>query len=237
MTRFNMETVMTGVSVRGKNHAVNQDAFLAYAANETAILAVSDGLGSLAHSGEGAEAVCDILRAMVCADVLPYDDMEEIPRMVQVGWTELLKKRNVPVAEAGATCLFCVLRQNTAYIFRLGDGFIGIRADNETRVFFDAKADGFLNETYCLQDFYVPQEWEKARWEYDNLAGVLLCSDGIDVDCKGMSQAESLRTFTEEFLQAYKTCSAEESAENIFKWLSDWKSSDDKTLTYMIKGV
>lgn len=228
---------MAGISVKGKNHKINQDSFLAFTTGKTVVLAVSDGLGSMSQSDEGSAALCDILRAMVAADILPYDDMEETARMVQIGWLELLKKRNVPVSEAAATCLFCILQNNTAYIFRLGDGFIGIKADGETKVFFDAKLDGFLNETYCLQECFIPQEWEMSCREYDDIAGVLICSDGVDIECKGMSQEESLCTFTNEFLQVYGKCSIKESREDIQGWLSDWKSSDDKTLVYMIKGV
>ncbi len=156
---------MAGLSVRGKNHRNNQDSFLTFATDKTMVLAVSDGLGSLSQSGAGSIAVCDILREMAVRDFFLYDDMRETAHRVHAEWLELLKKRSIPVSEAAATCLFCILRNHTAYLFRLGDGFLGIRADGETKVFFDDKTDSFLNETSCLQVGFVPQEWELFCWE------------------------------------------------------------------------
>lgn len=226
-----------GVTVKGKNHSVNQDSFLLKETEDITILAVSDGLGSLEFSDKGSSILCEVLCQLIDEKEIYVEDMAAMAKLVHERWINLLNAREIDISKSYATCLICILKENTAYIFRLGDGIICMRADQEIKVFFDKKEDRFYNETVCLSELFDADEWEFFQWEYDDLEGIVLCSDGVDIFCDGMSQEEAVTLFADDFFNAYGSQPVETSQKEILGWLSEWKSSDDKTLVYLVKGV
>lgn len=227
--------LLYGCSVQGSYHEVNQDASLLWQQSDLCALAVADGLGSRPRSADGAQALCAAVREMVEHEAFLWDDLVATAARLHEGWLRQLRARQVAPYDAYTTCLVAVLRGHTVYALRLGDGFIGLRADGATRISFDAKEERFFNETDCLTEEFVPASWSLETWPCIALDGLVLCTDGVDIFCEGHSQQVSYARFTESFVAAYAGRAREVLAAEVPVWLRDWRSADDRTLACLLR--
>lgn len=222
-------------SVQGSYHEVNQDASLLWQQSDLCVLAVADGLGSRPRSADGAQALCAAVREMAEHEAFLWDDMMATAARIHDGWLWQLRERQVVPRDAYTTCLVAVLRDQQVYVLRLGDGFVGLRADGVTHLSFDVKEERFFNETDCLTEAFQPACWSVATWPCATLDGLVLCTDGVDIFCEGCSQQESYARFTESFVAAYAGRSREVLATEVPVWLRDWRSADDRTIACLLR--
>lgn len=131
------------------------------------------------------------------------------------------------------TMLVAVVSKDKIRAARLGDGFIGIYADEKLVCLFDNKNEYFINETDCLHEFFDIDKVEILEMEYKNLNGIISCTDGIEVRTM---QEDDLIDFTKEFIDEYRTLNLNQIVDDVEKWLSDWTSHDDKTIAFLIEN-
>lgn len=227
--------MLYGCSVQGSYHGINQDASLLWQQSDLCALVVADGLGSRPRSADGAQALCSVVRAMAEREAFLWDDQMATAARIHAGWLRRLQELQIAPRDAYTTCLIALLRGHTAYIFRLGDGFIGMRADGVTRLSFDVKEECFFNETDCLAEDFLPACWSLDSWTYASLDGLVLCTDGVDIFCEGCSQETSYARFVESFVAAYAENDVDVLAAEVPVWLRAWRSVDDRTLVCWLK--
>lgn len=227
--------LLYGCSVQGSYHEINQDASLLWQQSDLCALVVADGLGSRPQSAHGAQALCAVVREMAEHEAFLWGDIPATAARIHENWLRRLRDLQIAPHDAYTTCLVALLRDHTAYVFRLGDGFIGMRADGVTRLSFDAKEEHFLNETDCLSERFAPACWSLDTWAYGSLDGLILCTDGVDIFCEGCSQRESYARFVESFVEAYAGKDMDVLEAEVPVWLRAWHSADDRTLVCLIK--
>ena len=215
-----------GVSVKG-GHAVNQDRCVYRVLGDEAVVAVSDGLGSLPFSQYGAEALCSCVQEIFerKLDV----DTDDLGGLIQRMWLERLCGRNAD--DCCATALVCFVRRGVLTAAAVGDGYLCADADGEPLVFFDRKEDSFRNETKCLHSGPMDGDWRVARRPCRRLNGVYLSSDGLTLMDESV---EGISSFVRDFLASYRGKQAEEIDREMEDWMARWTGNDDKTAVYII---
>jgi hypothetical protein len=223
--------LLDGVSVKGNYHDINQDGFRVQYLDKGFVSALSDGLGSKKNSQMGSKTICDsvIELAKELKEKLIDISPEDFALSAHGRWKEKLNQYDL--TECFATMLVFVIYAGRAFAIRLGDGFIGIWADDQLKVLFDKKDDYFANETDCLTEELLVEKLEIYELEISELHGGVMCSDGVGVG--NMTETE-LSSFTREFVEGYRDMSKEDISEDIRSWLEYWPGADDKTLAYFI---
>lgn len=223
--------LLDGISIQGSYHDQNQDSFKCKKLDKGFIVALSDGLGSKKNSKVGSSFLCEsaIDIAEQLKDSLRTISPEEYIYRVYDSWIK--KIGNYEIRECYATMLILLAYSGRIMAARLGDGFIGIWADNYVKILFDRKEDYFANETDCLTENIDFDKIELYELEVSELHGGVLCSDGVGIG--NMIETE-LSSFTIDFVEGYCYMSQSEVTSDIGEWLKDWPGSDDKTLAYFV---
>ena len=223
--------ILEGISVKGSYHDINQDSFRIKRLKKGFVAALSDGLGSKRFSHYGSRAICEsaVEAAESCDDELMDIDPVEFVGRVHECWLKMIN--GYKISDCYATLLVFVIYAVKGFAVRLGDGFIGLWADDQIKILFDKKDDYFANETDCVTENLLYDKMEIYEFEISELRGGVLCSDGIGI---GNMAAEDLLSFTRDFVDGYGGMSAEEISGDIRAWLRGWPGSDDKTLTFFI---
>lgn len=219
-----------GVSLKG-SHAVNQDSFASRKVRGGYVLAVSDGLGSRAHSQAGSatlcEAACLVAEKFSCA----ITDDENFLSAIHSQWLKILSENNLAVEACNATALICVVGEENIWAFRLGDGFICVAAAENVAVLFDAKDDAFVNETECLRTNFDFGKWECRRLPREKFLGVVAATDGVTFRL----DEKNLGDFMGEFCANYRALDLTEIIADVTAWLPTLFGSDDKTLAFLLE--
>lgn len=223
--------LLDGVSIRGDYHEVNQDSYNFHLLDKGFIVALSDGLGSKKQSHFGSKALC--MSAIEIAEELKDRLIDISPDDFVVKVHELWKEKlsQYDISECYATMLIFIIYYGRALAVRLGDGFIGIWADDQVKVLFDRKDDYFANETDCLTEKLLLEKLETYEIDISELRGGVICSDGVGI---GNMLETELSGFTKEFVEGYCDMKKDDISANIKSWLTDWPGADDKTLAYFI---
>lgn len=223
-----------GISLLGRYHSKNQDRFYSAMLSDTVgILIVSDGLGSCSWSGIGAEAFIQAAKE-VCnknSSINTLFQWKECIKKIHEQWLIILSESNHDIAECQCTALLCFVLQRRLYCARLGDGMIGVLADDRVHVLYDDKADCFANETHCLHEAYQEEEWEFYEMPYNHFYGVLSCTDGISI------AAGKYEKFTQDFMLEYANKNVEQIQTEIEDWALRWRSNDDKTVAFLLSDI
>lgn len=223
--------LLDGISIQGSYHDHNQDSFKYKKLDKGFVVALSDGLGSKKNSKIGSSSICEsaIDISEQLKDSLRTISIEEYIQKVYDSWLE--KVWNYEIKECYATMLIFLIYSGRIIAARLGDGFIGIWADNNMKILFDRKEDYFANETDCLTENIDFEKIELYELEVSELHGGVMCSDGVGIG--NMTETE-LSNFTRDFVVGYCGMSQSEVTSDIGEWIRDWPGADDKTLAYFV---
>ena len=220
-----------GISIKGSIHAKNQDSFICEQADGAYLVAVSDGLGSKALSEEGSAALTFAARAVFIGRegiVRDAADLKQFVAEVHARRLASLAFQNFPVEDCCCTCLIFLLTPVQIFAARLGDGFIGILADEKFSCLFDTKENRFFNETDCLTEEFHVDDWQFLELPYDTFGGAIVCTDGVSF---GENKAEK---FTRDFTAENVARSRQAILADAECMLTNWKSHDDKTLAFVL---
>jgi len=224
-----------GVSVTGKGHkeekTPNQDAWLSGIYKDGAVLAVSDGLGSIPLSHRGSKAACAAVTG--AARILrrhPHTGNKTLVTLIHALW--LVKTEPLLPEECGATCLFAITRGEKIILGRLGDGMILAVGKEPPVLLEDNKV--FANLTDCLEDAPRYDRWEIKEINARDYEAVIMCTDGIADDII----PELKSSFAVDLVREYKNAERKKRRNEIAKWLEEWNvpgNSDDKTIACLFR--
>ena len=219
--------VYGGVSLKGKNHDINQDSYKVHYENGFIAVVVSDGVGSKPNSERGSELFCDILisEAKKCsmAEIQSIAFLERI----QKKWQNELNTDNIN--DYCCTALFCIVKEKTAYLAQLGDGIVGVASHDDTVILFDDKMCNFLNETYCLSNHIDLDNWKTCTCNVGESFGIVLCTDGVEIFPPA---SETYKEFVMDIYESYAAMDVNEIQNDMKKWLNDILCQDDKTIAF-----
>ncbi len=220
-----------GVSQKGPSHLINQtpnqDAYKVKSFYWGMVGVVCDGLGSKQYSHIGSKA---LVKAVVKAsDLFDFENsnIEQFEPLVKSLWEKKIYPYSI--SDCSTTLLFTIIKHNTIYIGRVGDGIICILGGDNTII--EESKDSFTNYTTAFgRD-------ENIKWKIFNLENVdsiVICSDGISEDI----QRGKIFDFCEKYVLKYKEEKKKRRKKEIKSWLKKWPvkgHSDDKTIVALVK--
>lgn len=214
-----------------------QDSHYLFLSKKCFIAAVSDGLGSKAHSDFGSKTACCLFVKLAKEWIGVRDKSpEDFTSLFVKKWVCEIQKSSFDVRDCSATFLGAVYHNSTLYLFQLGDGMISCIFDDESKnlVMTDAKEESFSNMTKSLRNEVLPNDWIIRTISAEDLKSVFLCSDGISDDLqKGADVA-----FVSELTEQYLSKSSNKIKHDMKNWISHWpvpRHSDDKTAVFVCR--
>ena len=210
-----------------RNDGRNQDSYLVKTFEWGILGVVCDGLGSKKYSHIGSKAL--VLAVAEASDKFDFEitNTEQFEILVKSLW----KKNIYPCScdDCETTLLFAIIKHNTIYTGRVGDGMICILGENN--IIIEENKNSFTNYTTPFgRD-------ETIQWQIFNVKNVeslVLCSDGISEDI----QKEKSFDFCEKYVLKYKNQKKRKREKEIKEWLKKWPvkgHSDDKTIVALVK--
>lgn len=210
-----------------RNDRPNQDSYLIKTFEWGILGVVCDGLGSKKYSHIGSKAL--VLAVAEASDKFDFEitNTEQFEILVKSLW----KKNIYPCScdDCETTLLFAIIKHNTIYTGRVGDGMICILGENN--IIIEENKNSFTNYTTPFgRD-------ETIQWQIFNVKNVeslVLCSDGISEDI----QKEKSFDFCEKYVLKYKNQKKRKREKEIKEWLKKWPvkgHSDDKTIVALVK--
>ena len=218
-----------GISKIGKNHKKNQDSYLFYQNEDKRLIVLSDGLGSRKYSEVGSKKICESVKEITeKTDFENNFNIEIFLDNIHKKWIQKLSNEEKKIEDCYTTVLFLICYKNRIISARLGDGFIAFYDKNKEYILYDKKESRFFNETNCLSEIFLFDDWEIEIVESSEFEGALICTDGVEI------VNDNYRDFSKDFLNTYKDKEIEYIEKDIEKWFNDWTENDDKTLVYML---
>ena len=223
-----------GVSIKGRTHEKNQDSFICEAIGDSYLIAVADGLGSKVFSEVGSKALTAAARAVFIGRRGIVEDTEDLKLFIEEihsRWLTSLVFQKFSIEDCCCTCLLLLVRTKKILVADLGDGLIGLLADGKFSFLTDSKENRFFNETACLTEKFSIHEWQFLELSYNSFEGAIVCTDGVSF---GKNKAEK---FVVDFCQENLNRSCQEILEDLTHLLENWKSTDDKTLAFVLSSA
>lgn len=123
------------------------------------ICLVSDGAGSAARSGDGAELACQTVANMIRSDLLNSGG-ERIERTRAFAYVDAARQaleskatsEGLNLRDFACTLLGAVIHQNGALFFQIGDGGIVASSRDRYGIVFWPEDGGYANATYFLTE-------------------------------------------------------------------------------------
>ena len=220
-----------GFSIQGSYHEKNQDAYWVGEVSDGYVVALSDGLGSCKYSEVGSKTLCEVVSELANRKKCLIEDADVFARQVEENWRLSIRHKLYKIEDCHATALFAVVGNVNTWVFRLGDGVIGIKSVGGTNVLCDSKEDGYVNVTDCLG--ISSHLWERFCVATTDLLGIFMCSDGVTDD----NDKENLIDLTEGIYAEYSNRMKGEIEEDLSQWVPTMKSRDDKTVVFLFKSA
>lgn len=211
-----------GISVKGKNKALNQDYFLLHHFKDTLLIIVCDGLGSKKFSHIGAKYLAKSLLIMLRQNKFDFNDLTGSEAKLSDLWQKRLNKLGLDTKECSTTLLCAIINRESAYFGRVGDGITIVFAD-DTYILEDN--DEFSNVT-------SPFGSQRMKWlqlDSATIKSVGLCSDGISE----IVDSQYIKSFFSEYLDAYQNMIPQKREMEIKTWLNNFNHKgfcDDKSI-------
>ena len=220
-----------GVSIKGRTHEKNQDSFICETLDDSYLVAVADGLGSRIFSEIGANSLTRAARAVFIGrrgSVEDTDDLNLFVEEIHSRWLTSLAVRNFPIEECLCTCLLLIVQPKKILAAALGDGLIGVLADEKFSCLTDYKENRFVNETACLTEKFLIDDWQFLELAYESFAGAIVCTDGVS-----FGENKSAK-FVADFCRENLNRPRREILDDLTRLLENWNSNDDKTLAFVL---
>lgn len=232
---------MGGVTQKGVDKVINQDAFLLGNNEELnlAYIIVADGLGSCRNSDKGSKRVSEIVESWL---------LNQLPRYAYLSnnIANILAKRLVEewnasyevdeISSYDTTVHMAVFYKGSILVGGIGDGMVLVSYDqlvckdqiNHKDLFSNVTNSMCSINVASLLDFEViPENSIQERAE------LILATDGIADDLI----PEKKLTLPEYFFEVLTTRGIENMQAELVEWLKDWETeshSDDKTICYLV---
>lgn len=235
----NKATGIIGISVIGKDHHENQDAFVFKNLGDNLLISVADGLGSCRNSATGARIAAKSIENWISEDLNNLQGLfGEIPLEAKekliLRWQNQLDSINY--SDYDSTLLFTAIFKDKMLIGGIGDGMILVLRGHEY-LDFSWHSKSFSNMTLSLGS---ENSANLMRTLLINLnensypLSIVLSTDGISEDLTNDG-----KTLLPEYI-LNKTISggSQEIANELNEWITNWPSAnleDDRTLVSLVK--
>ena len=216
-----------GFSVKGSYHEKNQAYYGVGAVSGGYVAALSDGLGSCAYSEIGSLTLCEVVRGLADNINCEINDADAFIRNVEEEWRLSVRHKLYKTEDCHATALFAVIGDKNTWLFRLGDGVLGVKLDEGAAVLRDSKEDGYLNITDCLG--ISSNSWEFRSFPTAKVKGIFICSDGVTDE----NDETNLIGLIEGIYAEYGNKTKKTVEEDLAIWVPTMKSRDDKTVAFL----
>ena len=222
-----------GASVMGSYHDKNQDSFIAEKVANGWLIAVSDGVGSCRYSEAGSSLACKAVKKVIEHFGGIHEDLDFFFETLHKEWigSILCHPQGYDSSDCYATLLFSYYDGHKLFSARLGDGIIGISADDQYFLLYDDKNDHMCNETDCLYEKYAPEAWDILEIESDRINCVIIGTDGLSIE---PHKEESYKDFIIDIYSEYSDTEEKDIIEDMYRWLPQWESSDDKSMVFLM---
>ena len=180
-------------SVIGSKHLeyglCNQDACFFKKDENTIVMTVADGVGSLENSHFGSREVGDsVFKAFKIWLDKDTNNLLDLSSLIFCIWNAKFDKPEM----YSTTCLFAIIYNNTLYIGQVGDGILVYRCNNELKILYE-KDDDFSNITTTLYsagvaDFYI----KRIKINSEDKITVFMATDGISSSLSKSKYADFL---------------------------------------------
>ncbi len=224
-----------------------QDGFYVLTCGDTLIVAVSDGLGSAAHSEIGSElasktAVSLVVKAIEASQNPDYAQIcnaaFESARAQLVTRAQL---DNREIRDYACTLLLVILTPTAWAIQHIGDGaVVGIAPDTSVRTLSTPDNGEFINSTYPLTSTDYTSHMRFATGN-ETLYGIAVVSDGVQPMCINYKTGAAYPGFFAPLVQWLAGLEDLTHADDILETMLDsaqfrQKSDDDMTLVLAIRA-
>ena len=218
---------VTGLRHRNANQR-NQDAFKIHAGKDYWVVAVADGVGSLAFSRYGAKAICK----SVCHVAKQYNkhriDGNDVCSEIVKVFQQMIPQRYA--GQCATTCLFAIFHKDGELLVgQAGDGMVALGMDGNYKVVSE-KTEDFANIVHPINATKEFHGWKAIRTQMDfqkmKRLNLVLATDGVSEDVL----PEKRDLFLEYLVNETRK------NRDVKRILSTWDvpgSSDDKTIAIM----
>lgn len=228
-----------GVSIKGprniKAKHPNQDAWMGWSSQNTLLITVCDGLGSLDKSHEGAQAACLAVRDSVRIWAKSHDDrIENLLRLIKQLWEIRLAPQ--PTHAYATTCLFAAMLPNQGLLVAgLGDGIAMVSQPKQPLDIIVERNSEFTNQTMALGIPHKLTDWRyKLYSSLPDTVSVLIATDGVADDLR----PDRLSELPDWILNTYGSLSAAKRHIALKNELKNWSTprhQDDKSLAILYR--
>lgn len=230
-----------GVSEKGVNNKLNQDAFLiGYDKDQdVAYIIVADGLGSCKNSAQGSKRVTEIIENWIKSQLPKYAYLSNnvaniFAKRLMEEWQSSYDIEDINTFDT--TVHVAIYYKGSIMIGGIGDGMELINCDDlyaKDRI--DHK-DLFSNVTNSMCSINAEEllSFEiVSKDSYNNIVTIIIATDGIADDLIPEKKMTLLPYFYDVLTQQGSDAMQSELKE----WLKDWETeshSDDKTICYLV---
>jgi hypothetical protein len=228
---------VASASVIGTGHTATgmpcQDSSCITQTESALIVAVSDGLGSAAHSHVGAYTVCQVATTHVETKLRAHATAQQLqvrrswlhwfrrkPKQQSIQYQQLCTEAFAQAREAlvttaqqqkhdlreyGCTLLLAIVLTDYWAVMHIGDGaVVGIYADDHVQTISTPDNGEFVNVTYPIT---APTYLSQVRFAEKNetLHGIVLMSDGVQPMCINYKTHDAFPGFFGPLLQWFRT--------------------------------
>lgn len=224
-----------------------QDSHYVLQQGDTIIIAVSDGLGSAAHSEQGSALACTTAVEFI-SQTLAQTATRNDEHMCQQAFTEarnalvaLATSQGKELRDFACTLVVAVITPTVWMIQHIGDGaVVGIYADGTVRTLSSPDNGEFINSTYPLTsgDYQTQMRFMA---QHEALAGIAVVSDGVQPMCINYKTSAAFPGFFSPLTTWLSGLKELSRADSILTTMLDspqfrLKSDDDMTLVLAIRA-
>ncbi len=223
-----------------------QDSHYVLQQGDTIIIAVSDGLGSAAHSEQGSALACTTAVEFI-SQTLAQTATRNDEHMCQQAFTAarnalvaLATSQGKELRDFACTLVVAVITPTVWVIQHIGDGaVVGIYADGSVRTLSSPDNGEFINSTYPLtsNDYQTQMRFMS---QHETLAGIAVVSDGVQPMCINYKTSAAFPGFFSPLTTWLSELKELSRADDILATMLDssqfrLKSDDDMTLVLAIR--
>ena len=227
-----VKAVIRAASLIGTRHRnarqKNQDSFRKSSGREYWVIAVADGVGSLAYSHYGSRAICK----SVCRAARLYSkkkiNADDICSEIVMGFQRKIPQKYAQ--QCATTCLFGIyFRSGELFVGQAGDGMAALGMDGQYKVLSE-KEEEFSNIVHPVNASKEYHGWKAICTKIDiqktKKLNIILTTDGVSEDVLPEKRDSFLEYLVKETRRD----------RDVKKILLNWDvpgSSDDKTIAIM----
>lgn len=226
-----------GASVVGPSHAgagrENEDTWASVKATEGAVIAVADGVGSVAHARQGSQAAVDVALQVGQQWLRRVLEAERIPAAVTAGWAGTVAVGEPGLRDFATTIAVAGVRSDgSTALAWLGDGLV--RAEVAGHIFGSSDHDDIWDATPALNGSIPDPRWQVTEAAGFGVGdGIVLATDGVRDDLRMERVPGLIRAISDAVAASNENAVAARLEDDLAAWATPGHR-DDKTIAFLL---